>query len=593
MIDADRIDSARPNEKFQLNRVDWAIALTRFEMRLSELSPKHDIDRIRGEISDDCCKKASGKQGIYTLTVPTGGGKTYASLRFALHHAKQHKLNHIIYIIPYTSIIEQNAKAIRTVIEPDNDAGTWVLEIHSNLEPENQTWRSKITAENWDAPIILTTMVQFLEVLFSDGTRGARCLHQLAHSVLIFDEIQTLPIKCVHLFCNALNFLTEHAKTTALLCTATQPLLNNLTNKHKGQLFIPKENELVEHVARRFSELKRVDIRDERKAKGWRAEEIVELALLELRSKNNCLIIVNTKSWAKTLYELCKPHLPSDALCHMSTNQCAAHRTECFDKIKHRLNQHLPIVCISTQLIEAGVDISFATVIRFLAGFDSIAQAAGRCNRHGELQQRGVVYVINPNEENIKSLPEIKVGCEMAQRVLDETKNHNRELLTPATIERYFNYYFYDRAAEMDYRLKEQQTTLFDLLAGNKNSILKTPTDGKWPLLRQSFMSAGKLFEVIDAPTRPVIVPYKRGRDLITGLCGVAKDFDQEKYFKLLRSAQRYTVNVFSNTWKELIDEKAVHEIQDEGIYYLEERYYSAEFGLATTAVAKMSLLIQ
>ena len=244
LIDADRINSAdfeRPEEAVARSSepVDWQIAIARLEAHLKHLEVKNPIDKIRQSIATHCLQKSAQKQGIYTLTVPTGGGKTYASLRYALHHAKAHQLDRIIYIIPYTSIIDQNAEAVRGILEQIGDQRPWVLEQHSNLEPELQTWHSKIVSDNWDAPIVFTTMVQFLETVFGSGTRGVRRLHQLSKSVLIFDEIQTLPINCTHLFCNALNFLTEYAQTTAVLCTATQPLLDDLKTSTKGQLYIP------------------------------------------------------------------------------------------------------------------------------------------------------------------------------------------------------------------------------------------------------------------------------------------------------------------------------------------------------------------
>ena len=195
LIDADRISSADFENSHQSayrdKAVSWDIAISRLEFFLTEQqsTTTNDlgINAIRRTISDVCKNRAQDDKGIYTLTVPTGGGKTYASLRYALHHAKKHGLERIFYIIPYTSIIEQNADAIREAIEQNGDTYPWVLEHHSNLEPENQTWHSKLAAENWDAPIVMTTMVQFLETLFSGGTRGVRRLHQLANSVIIFD----------------------------------------------------------------------------------------------------------------------------------------------------------------------------------------------------------------------------------------------------------------------------------------------------------------------------------------------------------------------------------------------------------------------
>ncbi len=441
-------------------------------------------------------------------------------------------------------------------------------------------------------------MVQFLETLFDDGTRGVRRLHQLANSVLIFDEIQTLPIKCVHLFCNSLNFLVEHAKTTAVLCTATLPLLNELKSPDKGQLSIPEGNELVEDIRQLFIDLQRVEIFNRCKVGGWAASEIEELALSEFNEKGSCLVIVNTKDWAQKLYQLCQKHLPKEVLFHLSTNQCAAHRKELLRTIKNRLQAKLPVLCISTQLMEAGVDISFASVIRFLAGLDSIAQAAGRCNRNGDLKDKadhlikGTVHVLNPDNEAIGVLKDIKEGQEKARRVFSELQEGN--LLSPEKIKRYFQYYFFERANEMSYSLNVgRNTTMLNLLSEDSCNPGFQEREGKIPMLQQSFMTAAKAFKAIDAPTQAVIVPYGEGKGLIAELCAcaVAKEFDQKTYYCLLRKAQRYSVNVFPNVWEKLRKGEAVYEIQDEGIFYLDERYYSEEFGLSTSVVAKMELM--
>src|SRR5690554_6310595 len=266
LIDADRLNSAEFEDPKRLEErtenskpVQWRIAIDRLESHLSGLAVRNYVDELRREISDNCKSNAIKSPGLYTLTVPTGGGKTYSSLRYALHHAKHHGMERIIYVIPYTSIIEQNARVIRDVLEKEEDTRPWILEHHSNLEPDQQTWRSKLVSENWDSPIVLTTMVQLLEALFSGGTRGVRRLHQLANSILIFDEIQTLPVNCTHIFCNAMNFLAHNCNTTAVLCTATQPLLNELKSPEKGQLIIPKGNELAGDFERHFLYLKRVD----------------------------------------------------------------------------------------------------------------------------------------------------------------------------------------------------------------------------------------------------------------------------------------------------------------------------------------------
>ncbi|MCI5123727.1 MAG: CRISPR-associated helicase Cas3' [Candidatus Electrothrix sp. AR5] len=589
LIDADRINSAdfedpAKAEARLVGAVDWRIAIERIEVKNACFTVRNQVDTIRKTISDQCWKRAKDDQGIYTLTVPTGGGKTFSSMRYALHHAKKHNLEHIIYIIPFTSIIEQNAEEIQKVLEQEGDVSPWVLEHHSNLEPKEQDWRTKLVTENWDAPVIFTTMVQFLEVLFGGGTRGARRMHTLANSVLIFDEIQSLPVNCVHLFCNALQFFVDHAGTTAVLCTATQPLLNDLRNPDKGQLDIPAGHELVENMAEVFAQLKRVEIKNQVRPKGWSEEEIAELALEELEEKGNCLVVVNTKKWAQKLYERCADEVDEGTIFHLSTSLCPAHRKKIFAKVRELLADKLPVLCISTQLIEAGVDVDFNSVIRFLAGLDSIAQAAGRCNRNGNLPT-AEVFVVNPQEEQINMLKDIKIGRDTALRIFSEEKDIN--LLDPEVMSRYFGYYFYDRADIMSYPLNEKQAgrqdTLLSLLGDNNSNIGRTA-----PLqLRQSFKTAGRVFKAIDAPTQAVIVPYGEGKEIIAELCA---EYEPSKAYDLLKQAQQYSVNVFPNVWRKLQEEQAVHPVQDgEEIYCLDEQYYNEDFGLSTEVVGLMN----
>ena len=592
LIDADRINSADfenpDNERLrQKNGVNWQIAIERLEDKLDKLPVRNEIDTIRRSISNQCKDRALDKQGIYSLTVPTGGGKTFASMRYALHHAYEHKLDRIIYIIPFTSIIEQNAQAIREVLEAKGDEFPWVLEHHSNLEPERQTWRDKLITENWDAPIVFTTMVQFLDVLFSGGTRGARRMHQLANSVLIFDEIQTLPINCVHLFCNAINFLVSHTKTTALLCTATQPLLDKLKSPDKGQLEIPKGNELVKDVTKLFDQLKRVVISNKVRPEGWSESELANLTVAEFEQKGSCLVIVNTKKWAQQLYELCGEKVDEGSLFHLSTSLCPAHRKTILDQVRQRLDDGLPVLCISTQLIEAGVDVDFASVIRFLAGLDSIAQAAGRCNRNKLLPQ-ATVHVVNPQQESIDMLHDIKEGRDKALRILTEKKD--ADLLDPDVMNLYFSYYFYSRAEKMDYPVTANQAgrkdSLLNLLSNNHLNIALTK-----PLqLRQSFKTAGKIFKAINAPTEAVIVPYGEGEEIIADLCAAP---EPAKAYKLLKRAQKFSVNVFPNVWQKLKENRAVIPVQKgEEIYCLHKQHYSDAFGLSIEEVSNLEAKI-
>jgi len=557
LIDADRINSADfenpENVQFRTtDSVNWQIPIDRLEEKLAKLPIRNEIDAIRSSISAQCKERAYDPQGIYTLTVPTGGGKTFASMRYALHHAYKHGLDHIIYIIPYTSIIEQNAEVIREMLEQDGDKFPWILEHHSNLEPETQTWQSKLVAENWDAPIIFTTMVQFLEVLFGGGTRGARRLHNIANSVVIFDEIQNLPITCVHLFCNAIQFFTDHTRTTAILCTATQPLLDKLKSPDKGQLSLKDNHELVANVTDMFDQLKRVEIENEVRPEGWSKIEISDLAVRQLEEKGNCLVIVNTKKWAQELFEICLKEVDKKSIFHLSTSLCPAHRKKILDTVRWRLNEELPVLCISTQLIEAGVDVDFNSVIRFLAGLDSIAQAAGRCNRNGNLST-AQVFVVNPTEEKIDMLTDIKEGRDKALRIFSEKEDV--ELLNPEVMSLYFSYYFYERADLMAYPVNEKQTgrrdTLLSLLSDNNKNICRTQPFQ----LRQSFKTAGRAFKAIDAPTQAVIVPYGEGKKIIGKLCA---EFEPAKAYQLLKQAQKYSVNVFPNVWQKLNKAQAV-----------------------------------
>ena len=616
LIDADRINSSDFEREAQkevrrlTEKPDWQSAIDKLEAKLAgfENRPVEEIkpiDGIRRKISDDCLKRAADSQGIYTLTVPTGGGKTLASLRYALHHAQKHNLDRIIYIIPYTSIIDQNAQAVREILGED-----WVLEHHSNLEPEKQSWQDKLLSENWDKPIVFTTMVQFLDAWFGGGTRGARHIHPMTNSVLIFDEIQTLPVKCVHLFCNVLNWLTAFGKSTAVLCTATQPLLgeSGLRNFPEGKresiathglLRLPENAEIMgkhQDLDKLFADLSRVKIRFNEKAGGWNVDEAGAFLLEQFQTTPSCLFIVNTKKWAQELYQYCQAqNVPPEALFHLSTHQCAAHRKVIFDTIKARLENKKTVICISTQLIEAGVDISMACVIRALGGLDSIAQAAGRCNRHGEKKGKGQVWVLNLQEQDFtRILPDIQAGKTHAERVFRDFAG--QDILQPEAMKRYFEYYFYNRSGEMVYPINKNDG-LLHWLSDNcfnrgakfsgylKNDILRNRD--LYPLLMQSFKSAGRAFQAIDAPTHAVIVPYGEGAELIAKLCG---EWDPKEMHRALQKAQRYSVNVFPNVWGKLQKENALHEtIEGSGIYYLNERYYNDEFGLSLDETSEMT----
>lgn len=618
LIDADRSNSIAfeyPNQAHLLRyqRPDWQIAIDKLEAVYQAFATENNdtslspINEQRNRIAQTCFEMGQKDQGIYSLTVPTGGGKTLASLRFALQHAKRHNLDRIIYIIPFTSIIEQNALEIRKILEEADSkgrySGEWVLEQHSNLEPDVQTWQSKLIMDNWNAPIVFTTMVQFLESCFGGGTKGVRRLHQLSHAVLIFDEIQTLPINCYYLFCNAINFLTSYADSTAVLCTATQPVLDNLPNEDYGSLNTPTE--IIgdrQDLDVLFATLKRVDIHNH-------TEPTQDLDSLTAYIYDNfeqfasTLVIVNTKAWASQLYQTLSEQLQEpQVLYHLSTGQCARHRKDLLTTIRRRLKEGLPTLVISTQLIEAGVDVSFKSVIRFLAGLDSIAQAAGRCNRHGEMlddsgqPSKGQVFVVTPDKESLSKLPTIALGKSRAADILNQLKrseNKDKHLLDPDMMATFFGYFCTDETIkkEMAYPVKndnaKQSTsdTVYGWLSSNPtNEYIDNQNPirvahGQYPKLWQSFMDAGRAFKAIDAPTRAVVVPYgSEGTELITDLHGT--QVSDKGFYKLVREAQQYSVNVFPYMFEQLFEKKAIKEVRDTGIFTLSESFYDKQMGL-------------
>jgi CRISPR-associated endonuclease/helicase Cas3 len=601
LIDADRTDTADfSNGKAASLRqhgqyTEWSALSALLEDKLKGFSAESPIDELRKQVSEACLSASERPKGTYLLTVPTGGGKTLASLRFALHHTAKWSMDRVIYVSPYTSIIDQNARVVRDILEPaGTEFASVVLEHHSNLTPVKQTWKSKILSENWDAPVVFTTAVQLLEGLFGSGTRAVRRMHQMAKSVLIFDEIQTVPVRCVHLLNNALNFLVEQCGSTVVLCTATQPLLHEVESA-KGALRLSEKAEIMGDVPALFAEVHRYETYDRRKAGGWGHDEAAQLAVGETRRAASCLVVVNTKREALSIFKECRTRAGEAAVYHLSTGMCPAHRMKVLDEIKQCLDQREPTICVSTQLIEAGVDISFGSAIRAVAGLDSITQVAGRCNRNGE-SDVGRVYVINLRGEVPKVLGEIRAAQEAAQRVLDENRrvaeDQTVDLSDTSLIAQYFRYYFFDRRREMDYPVgpdkAERDDTLLNMLSENNQAVgMRMPRPTVY--LRQAFMTAAEAFQAIDANTQGVIVPYgAEGKAVIGELCSAGWE---GKRFALLKRAQLFTVNVFPHVLSKLQEAGAARECQDgTGVLYLDEKYYNANFGLNVEGTEEMEL---
>lgn len=601
LLEADRLNTAdfeQPDNETVRNYgkyISWETLIERLEAKYTEYAQKTaqmkpgralEVNQLRAQVAQACLEAAEKPKGIYRLTVPTGGGKTEASLRFALHHARSNKMDRIFYIVPYITIIDQNAKKVREILEEEDERGKVVLEHHSNFVPEQDTrFRYNLLAENWDAPIVLTTQVQLLEALFGSGTRDARRMHQLANAVIIFDEVQTIPIKITHMFTTALRFLTHDCGATVVLCTATQPPFDNLPNTYR-ELNITPEQHIIQNEPELFRQLKRVEVNDARKPGGLNHTEIADLTERALQEKGSVLIVVNTRASARALYQEIKDRKLGVESYHLSTNMCAAHRMEVLEnKIKPKLLAKEPVICVSTQLIEAGVDIDFGAVIRTLAGLDSIAQSAGRCNRHGMREGMGSVWVVNPKDERLTHLPDIEIGRNYANTILDFYKknpaSYDEDVLGLKAIEKFYYYYFKRRANEFDYPvgLKDKidhDDSLFNLLSHNPNAY-KGQVDKK--SLKQSFKTASGIFCVIESPTTGVIVPYGEGREIITALCGYT-DIHQKR--DLLKHAQRYSVQLYRGQrgeFESLKGKGAIHSIKDDEIFYLVPHHYDNEIG--------------
>ncbi len=614
LIDADRLSTANfetpGNIPLRNNNEhhSWQMLAKRLEDHLHTFQNntiKNEVYELRQQVSQACLAFSTKSNGIYQLTVPTGGGKTLASLRFALNHAAVHNMDHVFYIIPFTSIIDQNADQVRKILEDRDESGRFldkvVLEHHSNLTPEEESRRHSLLSENWDAPVIFTTQVQFLETLFSAGTRGVRRMHQLSNAVIIFDEVQTIPVRCVHMFNLALRFLVHECGSTVVLCTATQPLLDRVEPVQRA-LIIKPDQKMIPDEKELFDRLKRYEVFDRRKLSQWTDDEVADLVEADLSSKGSVLVVVNTRSSARSLYEtILLRGVP--AVYHLSTHMCAAHRLDILREVKEKLKNEEPLVCVSTQLIEAGVDIDFGAVIRYLAGLDSITQAAGRCNRNGIRPQLGSVSLLNPKEEDLTRLRDISIGRDISERVLQEFRDSpetfHADMLGPDLLERFYQYYFYDRKAEMCYPVGKnspvgREDNLFNLLSLNSASVCDYQRISNFlPTIpfRQSFQSAAKAFHAIDSSTQGVIAPYgDEGKTMIADLCGA---YEIEKQYKLLKRAQRYSVNLFPEEFKRMADKQAVREVQEHsGIFYLDSQYYSSDFGWLEEAVNPMDLLI-
>jgi len=554
LVDADRLDAYmfEIGESYSPAATKWDEVLQQLEIHLTEKTEENEMSGLRRSVSSQCAEAGNWEQGIYQLSVPTGGGKTLSSLRFALTHAAKHKMSRIIYVVPYLSILEQTALAIREAIGADDEI---VLEHHSNILPDDAEYY-KLLTDRWDTPIILTTQVQFLESVFSARGSDLRKLHSMANSVIIFDEVQSLPVKCVHLFNSAVNFLHKTCKSTILLCTATQPLLDTV---EKPILLSAKQSiALCENVP------VRTNIVDALRPAGYTYPELADFIIS--KHKVSALVIVNTKAAAKALFrELREKCVP---VVHLSTNMCPAHRDKVFKDLRNKLGpkSEEPIICVSTQLIEAGVDISFECVIRDIAGLDSLYQAFGRCNRHGEFGEAKNVYVVNIKGENLSKLPDIRIGAEITRRLFD----YNNQ-----DIDMYYQHYFHARKELMGY--PTDYGTIYDLLTCNTSGSVAYKNRGHKEKveLRAAIRSAADSFFVIAPGQKDVVVPYENAMELLEDYVSCNDLRDKQR---LIKALGRNSVSLYESQIKGFYERRALSE--EGGICYLSRGFYDSELGI-------------
>lgn len=573
LVDADRMDAYlfNINEEYKDVNTDWSALINIYEGNISKFSNVKQIDWIRKSVSDKCKEAARKATGIYQLSVPTGGGKTFSSLRFALHHCKEYGKKRIVYVIPYLSIIEQTAKNIREIFNLPED-NKIVFEHHSNIieqEDDESAAIRALTAARWDSPITITTMVQFLETVMSAKGGKLRKLVHMANSVFIFDEIQSMPIKTIHCFNEVVSFLSKILNSTVILCSATQPTLECT---QRTNLLLDKNPKLIDCIDD-FKDIKRVNVSIEPE------KDVISTASFirdKANDNGNCLVIVNTKKSALELFNLLKNQCSDFEILHLSTSMCSVHRMQVIEKIKVYLAQRKKVICISTQLIEAGVDLSFSCVIRAMAGLDSIAQAAGRCNRNGESMEPKTVYTFKLKGENLDKLPDIKSGKEITSKIaLDKTLD--TDLLDESIMTRFYKEYFKGKDSQMDYPINNNES-VYAMLSNNdygkQNYYNKT---GKTfsHCIPHAFQSASINFNVIENNTRSVVVLYGEAEELIDQYrAQPAHVFTKEKV-QIIKKLQRYSVALYEWQLQRLSKQQALTILDEEtGIIILDGNYY-------------------
>lgn len=581
IIEADRSDTSQfmngYSEKTVKNISEiWINCIKNVEQKLSTMPLDKPINETRAQISALCAEAGNLESGIYRLNLPTGAGKTLTSLRYALHHALKHNKKRIIFTMPLLSIIEQNAGIIHEYIGNEDI----LLEHHSNVIETDETGeldKRELLIESWNVPIIITTMVQLLNTLFAGKTSNIRRMQALCNSIIVIDEVQTVPDKMLSLFNLALNFFAKICNATIILCSATQPCFEKtmypLDKSVKDLITLTKEQETA---------FKRVRL----EYKGeMDCEELADFAAGILEGNNSLLLVCNTKNEAAVMFNLLCSKIKDVKAFHISAGMCTAHRKETIKEMQEALeNKQQKVLCVSTQVIEAGVDVSFARVIRLLAGMDNIVQATGRENRNREFDGLAPGYIVRLKGEFLKGLSEIEAAKNAAANLLVKYKNnpqiYDDDLMSAKAVNEYYKSLYENvKSGYHDFYIESVRDSILNLMSCNENvDSGKIPEYNKY-FMHQALKTAGGLFTVFDESSIDIIVPYDRGKEIIQKIFAVG-DKDYEKLKAILKEAKLYTVSLFKYQKIKLEEQGALIFVPSAGVYILQDGYYDELTGL-------------
>lgn len=596
VIYGDRRDTAEFMEGITFLRekpVSWLSEKEYLERKLSQFDKTAPINQIRSIISEQCMETAERPNGIYRLNVPTGAGKTLSSLRYALAHAERFHKKRIIFIIPLLSVLEQNAKVIRESVQNEN----LVLEHHSNVVSEKESSGDneeldeyEILTENWESPIVISTMVQLLNILFTHKTSAIGRMHALCDSVIIIDEVQSVPKKTTAMFNMAIDFLSIYCNATIVLSSATQPCLEKLDWPVK----FANLPDMVKLDKKQMEVFERAEIIDQTDPYGLDMEAWVDFCHSLAEERESLLVICNTKREARELFKRMVAIAEAEDwdICHLSTAMCQNHRIGVLEELQDKLaalqnnlkngQKTKKIICISTQLVEAGVDFSFDCVVRVLAGIDNLAQAAGRCNRNNEYGRKGRVYLINLKNENLSMLKEIADAKNSTQKVLARANQmKDMELIGESATQIFYNNLYQEKEMkrQLRYPIEDCGSKLYLVnLLGNSNPYVKKDETF---FLHQPFKSIGKRFKVFDNQTFDVLAPYGDGTDLIEELREAERMNPSFFLMKnLVKQAKGYTISIYKWQKEKLWEEGLLYGLFENRIWVLDSKAYDKQYGL-------------